>query len=458
MGVWCPHGTRVVPTPSHRVQHKAERELTVWNSRTRLAWMDGGESAPQVGSGRRRATCSGKTGTGPRHWARKIGAIVGLIALAAVVLPVVAYGYTFFSGIANYDYYATIDYGDGPKVLTAAEAARWDASVWAPGGVLEWVVAEGPWTEPYEDIWRETQDSPIQGVQQVVDLMAEALAVWRAVETADIRWTVIGARAVPGAALDGRNTISVRPDNPDHPPGTGHTSQALIWATRNASGLWAITECDVWFPMYHVAYFATDVPDNIRTPIHEFGHCLGLNHPASHDEWQLEEWRWGRGVNSVGAYGPTPVMSYGWTRSNELTLDDIAGGSLLRPARGTVSTLGSISGELTLAGEPAPYVYVFASRLDEGGLGGGVGAFSAEDGRFVVEGLAPGDYLLRAQPILSGALTGGGACAWLLTDEATLDVRDLLWLDPVKVSPGGVASAGVIELQPGRTGSPRPAQ
>ena len=36
----------------------------------------------------------------------------------------------------------------------------------------------------------------------------------------------------------------------------------------------------------------------------------------------------------------------------------------------------------------------------------------AEDGRFIVEGLAPGDYLLRAQPILSGALTASrsGPC------------------------------------------------
>ena len=418
------------------------------NMGMRLARADGVESAPPAAR-RRWATSSGKTGTNPRHQAGNTRAIVAAVALAAAVLPVVAYGYTFFSGIANYDYYATINYGDGPKVLTAAEAARWDASVWSSGGdVLEWVVAEGPWTEPYKDIWKETHDSPFRSVQEVVDLMAESLAVWTAVETADIRWEVTGARAVSGAELDGRNTVSVKPDDPDDPPGTGVTSSATIWARRDGSGSWVITECDVQFPMYHAVDFATSSPDNLRVPIHEFGHCLGLNHPASHDEWR--KWSGGHGV---GAYGPTPVMSYGWTRTNELSRDDIAGASLLRPARGTAPASGSISGELILAGDPATYVYVFASRIQEDGLGGGVGAFSAEDGRFVVEGLAPGDYLLRAQPILSGALSGSGACAWLLTEETTLDVRDLLWLDPVTVSPGGVASAGVMELQRGRTGS-----
>ena len=421
----------------------------MWNTGTGLARTYGVESAPKVGSGRPWMV-RGKKGTSPEP-PGKTRAIVALVALAAGVLPVAAYGYSFFSGIANYDYYANIGYGDGPKVLTAADAARWDVSVWLPGGdALEWVVAEGPWTEPYKDIWKETHDSPFQSVQEVVDLMAGALAVWGGVESADIRWTVIGARAVPGAALDGRNTISVRPDDPDDPPGYGVASQALLWASRDDSGSWVITECDVWFPMGHAAQFPADAPDNLRVPIHEFGHCLGLNHPASHDEWR----KWSGG-HSVGAYGPTPVMSYGWTRTNELSQDDIAGASLLRPARETATSSGSIRGELTLAGEPATYVYVFASRIDEGGLGAGVGAFSAENGRFVVEGLAPGEYLLRAQPILAGALVGSGACAWLLQGEATLDVRDLLSLDPVTVSPGRVASAGVMELQPGRTGSAR---
>ena len=427
----------------------------MWNSGTRPAWMDGGESAPRVRSGRHWMP-RGKAGTNPKHRPGKTRAIVAAVGLAAGVLPVAAYGYAFFSGVSNGDNDAAIGYGDGPKVVTAADAARWDASVWAPGGdVLEWVVAEGPWTEPYEDIWNETHDSPFQSVQEVVDLMARSLAAWTAVESADIRWEVTGVRALPGNAWDGRNTVSVKPDNPDHPPGIGDASGAYVWARRTVSGSWVITECDVEFPMRHAVQFATDWPDNLRVPIHEFGHCLGLNHPASHDEWQLEEWQNGRDVYSIGAYGPTPVMSYGWTLNNELSQDDIAGASLLRPARGTGPAPGSITGELTLAGEPARYVYVFASRIDEGGLEGGVGAFSAADGRFVVEGLAPADYFLRVQPILVGALSATGPCSWLLTERATLDVRDLLRLDPVMVSPGGVASAGVMELQPGRTGSPR---
>ena len=430
----------------------------MWNTGMPLAGADGVESAPQVGSGRP-WMARGEAGTSPEQPPAKTRAIAALVALAAGVLPVTAYGYTFFSGVSNRENDISIGYGDGPKVPTAAEAARWDASVWAPGGdVLEWVVAEGPWTEPYRDIWKETRDSPFNSLQQVVDFMATSLAAWAAVESADIRWEVTGVRAVPGAVLDGHNTVSIKPDDPNHPPGLGHASAASVWAKRDVSGSWVITECDVEFPMYHAVDFATNRPDNLRVPIHEFGHCLGLNHPASHDEWQkVQAWWYGSGVYSIGAYGPTPVMSYGWAFNNELSQDDIAGASLLRPARGTVPSPGSIAGELTVAGEPARYVYVVASRIDEGGLGGGVGAFSVEDGRFLVEGLAPGDYLLRAQPILSGALTASrsGPCSWLLTDETTLDVRNLFWLDPITVSPGGVASAGVMELQPGRTGSAR---
>ena len=392
----------------------------------------------------------GNTKTTPEHRPGRILAIVTVVALAAGALPVLAYGYAFFSGLTNQVNKVTIGYGVGPRAPTAVEAARWDASVWSPGGdPLEWVVAEGPWTEPYRDIWDEIHDSPFHSVPEVVDVMAEALAVWEGVESADIRWVVRGVRAAPAGAMDGRNTIGVRPHDSDLPPGTGRASQAFLWAKRDVSGSWVITECDVWFPMRHAADFATDAPDNLRVAIHEFGHCLGLNHPASHDEWQ----KWSSEATSVGAYGPTPVMSYGWTQTNQLSQDDMAGASLLRPARGAGPTPGSITGELTLAGDAARYVYVFASRLDEGGVGGGVGAFSAESGRFLVEGLAPGDYVLRAQPILSGALTGGGACSWLLEGEATLDVRDLLWLDPVTVLPGGVASAGVMELQAGRIGS-----
>ena len=51
-------------------------------------------------------------------------------------------------------------------------------------------------------------------------------------------------------------------------------------------------------------------------------------------------------------------MSYGIEVTNDLTLDDIAGASLLRPAGGWRGRVGSISGQVDVEGRPARYVAV----------------------------------------------------------------------------------------------------
>ena len=262
-----------------------------------------------------------------------------------------------------------------------------------------------------------------------------------------------GVEQGSAALKDGRNTIHAEPDPIDPVTGSRAPSRAHIWKERNPSGDFEIVECDVQLAQRQIDWITRDIPSSLDVPIHEFGHCLGLRHTVLHDWYAQNEHGsvYERDSAAYSAYGRTPIMSYGWF-SGGLAEDDAVAASLLRPARDWAPTTGSISGQVTLRGEPARYVYLMALKLSDGEIKGGVGAFSSEEGRFVIEGLSPGDYLIRASPIILP-----NACQWLVVGGAAAqqDLRDLLSLDPVTVSPGAVASAGMIDLQPGRHASSR---
>ena len=189
---------------------------------------------------------------------------------------------------------------------------------------------------------------------------------------------------------------------------------------------------------------------DISILIHELGHCLGLDHAAvaPHSFWAgyLNQ---PAGGGALGAWGAAPQMSYGETPRNGLTADDVIGASLLRPARGWLRTRGAIAGEITVEGAPAPFASVWAIRTSDAAMGAGIGSFADEEGRFLIEGLAPGVYLVRAGPrILTNA-------HFFPEDERRFDTRDGFALDPVSVSPGLVADGVAVDLRRGRLGPNR---
>ena len=352
-------------------------------------------------------------------------------------LAVLVFALVLLCGDGGVDAYRFFDshWSDFP---TARTAQLWSTTHWGPGDTLSWVVDEDPgWTAGWED-WRGNQvAAPFRNAQEVLPRVAAALTAWSDVASADIRWEVMGMEEDVDLARDGRMTVTVD-------AGLSAGAVAVTWQSRSPvgrwrNGRWYTTECDVELNPWAASGLGRD---QLSTLIHEFGHCIGLHHAAVaphsyHVGRHRDSYRW-------GVWGPSPQMSYGPEAGNELHPDDIVGVSLLRPAPAWLTTRGTITGAVTVAGEPASYVSVWGLRLSGGDPERGVGAFTDGEGRFVIEGLAPGDYLIRAGPMLRPLAHS------VLSHDATLDVNDTFELDLVTVFPGIVSDGVVLDLLPSR--------
>ena len=250
--------------------------------------------------------------------------------------------------------------------------------------------------------------------------LQRALDAWTDVPSADISWDLqVGASwdesdedAAGGGGKDGRNSIFI-----DSSAGGGLFGYALVWdAGLTSEGTWEIVECDwalgsftVEIPDWVTPDYRDDYLSDVReialtTSIHELGHCIGLAHAGAF----AMSGRVRMGVDpQVGAdvfeyiHPGDPVMSYGVEQDpGKLTADDVVGASLLRPAAGWRDRTGNISGTLRVAGAPAPWVQIWAIPLEGDPQKDRVGTFSDHEGRFLIEGLPPGDYLLWAHPLV----------------------------------------------------------
>ena len=205
-------------------------------------------------------------------------------------------------------------------VVSAADAVRWSPAVWGPGQTLVFEVAPDP---DFEVLF----DSP----EGVIPYFERALAAWSDIPTADIRFRVDGV-------ADGNRHLNKLFANPED----GGRWGAQAW-DRFYSGKWERFLCDIGLSPWYAS-----TPDDLDPEeldefrgarreqavarlVHELGHCIGLEHAGALSSthrwvWDAPDW--------VLVHPRDPAMSvgHGPESPDELSADDIAGASLLRPA------------------------------------------------------------------------------------------------------------------------------
>jgi len=190
---------------------------------------------------------------------------------------------------------------------------------------------------------------------------------------ADDGMSVIGFRARPD--LD--TTLGATTFNVDEV--TGQILEADIFL--NSSFPWSISGQASRFDVETIA-------------LHEIGHLLGLGHSALGETELISGGR--RRVLAKRAVMFPIAFPSGTTRDRVLNADDVAG--ITDTYLGTTDTgHGSISGRVRLGGRGVLGAHVTALNLKTGDL---VASFTLDaEGRYVVAGLAPGTYAVRAEPV-----------------------------------------------------------
>jgi hypothetical protein len=173
---------------------------------------------------------------------------------------------------------------------------------------------------------------------------------------------------------------------------------------------------------------------------HEIGHLLGVAHSAL-GETELRR-DGGRRVLGKNAVMFPIAFPAGNIADRVLKPDDVAGISGIYPTSAFLGSLGSITGRVTLNNAGLFGAHVTAFNPSTGAL---VGAFAlTQQGSFTIDGLPPGVYVVRVEPLDDGDLES-------FFDEGThvnINFKATYFSKLVAVPTGGAGPAIEIRVQP----------
>jgi hypothetical protein len=216
----------------------------------------------------------------------------------------------------------------------------------------------------------------VTGDRRPLDVLAGAFARWEDLPTSTIRFSFEGSsNARNRNAGDRVNLVTL---DPTESLGTGVLAATFL--TSDASG--NLLDVDIVFSR-DVAFDTSQTPDAGRYDLesvatHEVGHLVGLEH------------------SGLARATMVPFSDRGEIHPRTPADDDRIGASLLYPEEEFRAGTGALAGRVTVAGAPVYLSQVVAARVN----GPVVAAtYSAPDGSYRIEGLAPDVYVVYAEPL-----------------------------------------------------------
>lgn len=224
-----------------------------------------------------------------------------------------------------------------------------------------------------------------------------AFDAWQGVETASVSFRFYGFTASRQTGYDGVNLVVFSRDDPDFEGATTvATTDIFVFFPSLGQSEARIVDADIRLNDDFVFSTAEATPplgrDVQAVLTHEIGHLLGLDHspiagrPGTHRQATM-----------------FPRDRPGQNQERSLEPDDIAGVSAIYPSEGFFALTGSISGRV-LEGDGAPvsgaHVVAYAAHEPQVPLLGSISGMGGNAiGEYRLQGLWPGRYLVRLEPL-----------------------------------------------------------